>query len=340
MTSESIKRGTLYLVTVGLGAVLVWQLYYFIPGFLLAVTMYILLRNIYFRLILQYRWKRSLSAIALMVGTLIALALPIWLLIEILIPKITYLVNNSEYLLQRITVIVDELKEKFPQIKISDTQVQQSIQKGLTYVPGILGTTAGIFTNLLTAYFILYFMLISGPEMERRLKNFLPLKEVNKDSIWLETHTLIVSNAIGIPVLAFLQSLIAILGYWIFGVDEFLIWGLLTGICSLLPVIGTMIIWVPIVIYMIATGDVGKGIGLALYCAIIVSNIDNVLRFTVMKKIGDVHPLITVFGVIIGLQMFGIMGLIFGPLLLSYFILLIKVYRAEFHEESMIIHRP
>src|SRR5690606_3913156 len=119
-------------------------------------------------------------------------------------------------------------------------------------------------------------------------------------------------------VLAFLQSLIAILGYWIFGVDEFLIWGLLTGICSLLPVIGTMIIWVPIVIYMIATGDVGKGIGLALYCAIIVSNIDNVLRFTVMKKIGDVHPLITVFGVIIGLQMFGIMGLIFGPLLLSY----------------------
>ncbi len=339
MNAESIKRGTLYLVTVGLGAVLVWQLAYFIPGFLLAVTMYILLRNIYFRLIINYKWRRALAAFALIFATLIALALPVWLLIEILIPKVTYLVNNSDYLLQRVTVIIAELKEQFPQIAISNEQVQQTVQTMLTYVPGILGTTAGVFTNLLTAFFILYFMLTGGPEMERKLKAFLPLKESNKDSIWQETHTLIVSNAIGIPVLAFLQSIVASLGYWIFGVQEFIVWGLLTGVCSLLPVIGTMIVWVPIVIYMIATGDVGKGIGLGLYSAIVISNIDNVLRFTVMKQIGNVHPLITVFGVILGLQLFGIMGLIFGPLLLSYFLLLIKVYRAEFSEEKIII-RP
>ncbi len=339
MNSENIKRGTLYLVTVGLGAVLIWQLIYFLPGFLLAITLYILLRNIFLRLIINYKWKRALAAFALIFATLIILALPIWLLIEILIPKITYLVNNSDYLLQRVTVIITELKEQFPQIAVSNEQVQQTVQKGLIYVPGILGTTAGVFTNLFTAFFILYFMLTGGPEMERRLRNFLPLKEANKDSIWQETHTLIVSNAIGIPVLAFLQSIVASVGYWIFGVQEFIIWGLLTGVCSLLPVIGTMIVWVPIVIYMIATGDVGKGIGLGLYCAIVVSNIDNVLRFTVMKQIGNVHPLITVFGVILGLQMFGIMGLIFGPLLLSYFLLLIRVYRAEFHEETIIIHR-
>lgn len=329
----------MYLVTVGLGAVLIWQLAYFIPGFLLAITLYILLRNIFLRLIVNYKWKRALAAFALIFATLIILALPIWLLIEILIPKITYLVTNSDYLLQRVTVVIAELKEQFPQIAVSNEQVQQTVQKGLTYVPGILGTTAGVFTNLFTAFFILYFMLTAGPEMERWLRNFLPLKEANKDSIWQETHTLIVSNAIGIPVLAFLQSIVAAVGYWIFGVQEFIIWGLLTGICSLLPVIGTMIVWVPIVVYMIATGDVGKGIGLGLYCAIVVSNIDNVLRFTVMKQIGNVHPLITVFGVILGLKIFGIMGLIFGPLLLSYFLLLIRVYRAEFHEETIIIHR-
>jgi predicted PurR-regulated permease PerM len=81
---------------------------------------------------------------------------------------------------------------------------------------------------------------------------------------------------------------------------------------------------------VLASGKIGLGIGLILYCAIIVSNTDNVLRFTILKKIGDVHPLITVFGVIVGLQLFGVMGLIFGPLLLTYFILLIKIYRLEF----------
>ena len=141
---------------------------------------------------------------------------------------------------------------------------------------------------------------------------------------------MVVSNAIGIPILIFCQCIIAIIGYLIFGVQQPVIWGVLTGLASVLPVVGTMIIWVPVCIVVLASGKIGAGIGLALYCAIIVSNIDNVLRFTIMKKIGDVHPLITVFGVVVGLQLFGLMVLIFGPLLIAYFFILIKIYRVEF----------
>ncbi|RYZ50660.1 MAG: AI-2E family transporter, partial [Sphingobacteriales bacterium] len=89
----------------------------------------------------------------------------------------------------------------------------------------------------------------------------------------------------------------------------------------------------PICIVVFVSGKIGLGIGLTLYCAVVISNIDNVLRFTILKKIGDVHPLTTVFGVIVGLQLFGIMGLIFGPLLLTYFILLMKIYRLEFSSD-------
>ena len=76
------------------------------------------------------------------------------------------------------------------------------------------------------------------------------------------------------------------------------------------------------------------GIGLFLFSVLITGSIDNVLRFTLLKKIGDVHPLITVLGVIVGLPLFGFMGLIFGPLMISYLLLLIKIYRVEFSTRS------
>jgi len=340
MTAQSIKRISLYLLIVILGIILVWELGYFIPGFLLAITLYILLRNTYFRLVADQGWKRSLAALALIFLTILILAVPVWLLIRILIPKVTYLMDNSGYLMTRATAVIDDIRQRFPQLKISNEQVEQGIRQLISFIPGILGTTAGIFTNLLTAFFVVYFMFLGGQEMERKLSDFFPLRAESRQSIWEETHRLIVSNAIGIPILAFLQAVVAAAGYWAFGVEQFMLWGLMTGVCSLLPVIGTMIVWVPIAVYMVAEGRIGAGIGLALYSAIVISNIDNMLRFTVMKKIGNVHPLITVFGVIAGLQLFGIMGLIFGPLLLSYFLLLIKAYRLEFSEDRKTIIHP
>lgn len=334
MNAHNIKRVSLYLLILLIGIVIVWQLYYFVPGFLLAVTLYILLRKTYFRLTEQRNWKRSMAALVLITLALLTMAIPIWLVIEVLIPKVNFLIHNSDQLIARGTTILNHIKQRFPQVNISQEQLQAGIQKAAMLLPGILGTTAAVITNLVVAFFVVYFMFLGGRKMEHDLGELLPLKRESKESIWHETYKLVVSNAIGIPVLAFLQSIVAAIGYWIFGVEGFLIWGLMTGVCSLLPVIGTMIVWIPIVGYMFATGQKGQAIGLLLYSAVVISNIDNVLRFTILKKIGDVHPLITVFGVLLGLQLFGMMGLIFGPLFISYFILLVKVYRAEFNDEK------
>jgi predicted PurR-regulated permease PerM len=301
--------------------------------------MYILLRGTFFHLTIVRRWNRPIAAIALLLLTFVCLGLPVWVVVEILIPKITYVVHNSSQLIEKATLMLNQVRQRFPDINISDQQIQTWLRQAIAYIPGVLGTTAAIITNLLTAFFVVYFMFMGGQEMEYKMAELLPLKPENKDSIWLETHRLIKSNAIGIPILAFLQAIVAIIGYWIFGVNEFIIWGLMTGICSLLPVIGTMVVWIPIAVYLFAIGNTGQAIGLTLYSAIVISNIDNVLRFTILKKVGNVHPLITVFGVIVGLQLFGMMGLIFGPLFISYFILMIKVYRAEFATENIIIRQ-
>jgi len=94
--------------------------------------------------------------------------------------------------------------------------------------------------------------------------------------------------------------------------------------------VGAAAVYVPMGIYLIAAGNTWQGIGVLIYGFAVVGTSDNVFRFVVAKRIGDVHPLITVFGVLIGVNLFGFIGLIFGPLLISMFILLLEIYSNEF----------
>ena len=103
-------------------------------------------------------------------------------------------------------------------------------------------------------------MHVNAKNMERRLMVMLPFSDENKNVIWDETQMMVRSNAIGIPVLAICQGLVASLGYWIFGINQFFLWGMLTGVASIIPVVGTMVVWIPICIIHFAEGNVTSGI--------------------------------------------------------------------------------
>ena len=145
---------------------------------------------------------------------------------------------------------------------------------------------------------------------------------------------LVIANAIGIPVVALGQGLVALIGYWIFGAPSPLLLFALTALASMLPVVGAAIVYVPIGIFMIAEGQTGPGVGILIYGLVLVGLTDNLLRFTLLKRLEDIHPLITVFGIIMGLNIFGFMGLIFGPILMSITVLLVQVYQDEFSDDD------
>ena len=107
-----------------------------------------------------------------------------------------------------------------------------------------------------------------------------------------------------------------------------------------MPIVGCALVWAPVCVYLAVQGDTGQALGLALYSFIITGGIDNVLRFTILKKLGDVHPIVTTIGIIVGVPMFGFMGFIFGPLLVSYLLVLIKIYRVEFAADQSVIVTP
>lgn len=328
----------LIILAVGILVFNLFILKYFFGGLLGAITLYVVTRKFYLKLVEERRWKKNIAITFIFILLLISFGIPLWILIDILVPKINELISDRENIIEKfhsVRVFLENspLLQRFD-FTLTNDQILQVINKVISYVPSTLNAVGQIFANIFVALFILYYMLLNARSMEADFKEMLPISAESKKYFMTENAALIRSNAYGIPILAFAQAIIAIIGYLIFGVNNAIFWGLLTGVASIIPVVGTMLVWVPICIYQIATGDVNGGLLLGLYCLVLVGSIDNVLRFTVLKKMADIHPLITVFGVLLGLSLFGVMGLVFGPVLLSLPGILYKIYKIERYKNN------
>ena len=169
--------------------------------------------------------------------------------------------------------------------------------------------------------------------MEAAILLYLPFKREKIYLFGAELKAETFSNAVGVPLIAVAQGIFAYVAYLFTGVPESEFWAVLTGFTSILPIIGTGLIWIPIAIYQLVEGNTWQGIILVIWGILFLGTIDNVIRFVLAKKMADVHPIVTVLGVIMGLQYFGITGLIFGPLIISYFIILLKMYYTEYQKQ-------
>ena len=313
-----------------LGLLLFLELYSFLPALLGAITIYVLLHKWMFYLTEKKKWRKGWTAVLLMLFSVIVILLPVGLLVNMLSSKVSYVVQHSDELVTSLKKVVGNIETRFDIKLASDENINKLGSTIAKSVPDILGATFNTLTTIFFMYFILYFMLMNGRYIENSLYEHVPLKDTNVDRLGKEIHMMVASNAIGIPLIAFAQGLIGLVGYLIIGVKEPFFWFGVTCIAGMLPVVGAAMAYIPLAIILFANDQTGKGIAMLVFGFGIIGTLDNVLRFTLLKKLGNVHPLTTVFGVIIGLNVFGFIGLIFGPLLISLFMLLLKIYSSEF----------
>ncbi|MFN8261499.1 MAG: AI-2E family transporter, partial [Chitinophagales bacterium] len=258
------------------------------------------------------------------------LSIPFGLATFFVVPKLQNFTANAQDLFQGVKEIIERISA-FTGVELLSKENLGNIPKIVSsYLPDFLSTAANIFINFSTLFFVLFFMLSNANKIESSLLRYIPLKQENKKKVTAETKNIVTSYAIGIPVLALAQGFCAYIGYLIFGIKDPMLWGFITCVCSVIPFVGSGLIWIPLVVYMYSGGNTGGAIGLAIYCAVVVLNVDNVLRLFLLKAFADIHPLVTLFGVITGLKLFGFIGLIFGPLLVSYFLLMLRIYANEF----------
>lgn len=313
-----------------LGIILFFQLKIFIPAFLGAYTLFVLLRKWMFLLQDRYRWKRNLAAGLLMFLSFLVILLPIFALINMLTSRINFAIQHASDVLTAIEKFIHQYETQYGINILTSSNTDKLTGWVANTLPDILGATFNTVTTIAVMYFVLYFMLVDGKKMESFFYQWVPLKDENVLLLRRDLNGMVYSNAIGIPLIALLQGVVGLIGYLVIGVNEPLFWFAITCITAMLPVVGAAIAYVPLGLLFFAKGMPGKGIIVLAYGFGVIGTVDNVFRFWLQKKIGNVHPMITVFGVILGINLFGFIGLIFGPILISLFLLLIKIYVNEF----------
>jgi predicted PurR-regulated permease PerM len=328
--SKQINRYIFLAIILIFAFFLFASLWQFFPAFLGALMFYILSKPISCWLIKKKGWSKGMTAILVIIISFFLILLPVATLVSLLYNKISAVLSNPDLITNSLKQLDDVLQKKFHFSVISNDTLNSIKASTSTLLTLLLNKSLGFVSTIIMMYFFLYFMMVNTNRMEAAVVLYLPFK---KDKIKIFGDELVrqtFSNSVGIPCIAVVQGLSGFLGYWIIGLPEPGFWGVITGFTSFIPVVGTGLVWAPVAVYMFVIGHTWQGVFMILFGALIMGTMDNVVRFVLAKKMADVHPIITVLGVILGLQYFGFLGLIFGPLLISYFLILLKIYYVEF----------
>jgi len=331
LSPRLVRQLFILLIIISLGGLIFRELLPYISGILGAITFYVLLRGL-MSWMLDKGWNPTLSVSILMVASFILILVPVLGIILMLSSKVSSAIQNSEKVIEAAKAQLVQI-ETISGINLGDKIDSSAVTDWLSNnLQGLAGGTFEVFIAISIMYFLLYYMLLNQKKMTISMETYIPIDVENLKLIAKESAKKVKANAIGIPLVALFQGIISLIGYWIFGVPEAMFWFVITTIGSMIPFVGTAIGFIPVTLLMYYQGETASAIGVLLYGFVIVGSSDNIVRLLVLKKMANEHPLITLIGVIIGVPLFGFIGLIFGPLLLSLFLLAVVIYKKEYGE--------
>lgn len=324
-----IRQLLLILLIAAIGGVLFWNLRFFVPALLGAYALYVLMRGILFYLVEQKQWPAKTTAALLLLLSFIAILFPLNWMFGMLQMRIISIFQNSDDLLRNAEQIIRRLENQYGILLLTPENIKSLTDWGVREVQHVVGATVNGLGLMLAMYVILWFMLTEGKKMERTFFNWLPLRDENVQYVRKHLNDMVWSNALGIPLMGVVQGFAALVVYWLAGIEDPWLWFAVTFFSGMLPVVGVALAYVPLSLILLANGMEWKALLIFLYGFIVVGSVDNIARMWLLKKIGHTHPLITLFGVIAGLKLFGFIGFVFGPILIAMFIMLLKIYQKE-----------
>lgn len=335
MISKTLTKQLILLgAIIALGMIIFYHLYSFVPAALGAFTVFVV-GSPYYDKLLKKKVPSSIAALIIMLITALIIFVPLVLVVQLMSGKISNLVSHANEYFIGLKELGNRIKE-YSGFDILNEDFINGLKTSVAkYSGNVLNFTVDIFTSFFMTFLILFFLFINEDSFKKYASENNPFSTKNYEMIKQEIKKNIYSNAIMIPLIAFFQGILLYVGYLIFGVQDALFWGIISMFACIVPFVGGALVWLPLGLALIASGHTAGGIGLMLYSMIIVGSSDNILRIFLQSRFSDAHPLITIFGVIIGLNIFGFIGLIFGPILISLFLLLIKVYNNEFFKTKI-----
>ena len=189
-------------------------------------------------------------------------------------------------------------------------------------------TLSTLFTFLLVILSMFYF-LKDGSKWRKTLVQLSPLSDDSDNKIIEKLRVTVNGVVRGYLLIGIIQGILLGIGLWIFGVPNAALWGVIAGIASFVPMIGTAFVSVPAVIFLVVSGHTGAAIGLGVWSAVLVGTIDNMLTPILVGRKIEIHPLIVLFAVLGGIAFVGPIGILIGPLTISFMYALVSIYKTE-----------
>jgi predicted PurR-regulated permease PerM len=194
---------------------------------------------------------------------------------------------------------------------------------------GFFGGAARSLLSLVIAFFGLYYLLLYPNVVWDSVRDFVPFSDHNANTLRARFFSVTQATLVGTLLTALLQGTMVGVAFWALGLPGAAFWGVITGLVSVLPMLGSALVWIP---GMVVLGMDGRWAAMVILglVGIAAGSSDNIVRMVVFKKVSNIHPLATLVGAFAGLNYFGLLGVLLGPLAIAYFFELMKMYRQEY----------
>jgi len=336
------KMAMALLMLAVLAAVLIHALLPYINAFLGAFIIFVILRPLYHFMVRRGHLSRSISALMTIVLSFVLILVPLYFLISTIATEIQ---NVLQYI-NSIPIYAEVVRSFLENLHLEQLPINLDIKTKVIEVASAIANYSSVM--LLSAVqsigqrlieftimsFLLYYLFTEeDSDFVKSVYSAIPFNRENSDKLLEEFRVIVKTTLVSSLIIAIIQGGMLTVAFLLLGIQGAILWGALAALLSFIPLVGATVVWIPAVIIQLLQQDYFAAVGI-LIAGILVSTMDNFVRPFIQKKLGSLHPMISLLGIIIGINLFGLIGLVVGPLLLSYFLLVVRM----FHEEYVANH--
>ena len=325
------RRERAGLLIIVLGVAITFAISSFAVGLLGAAVLYVLCAPVYRWL--ARRMRPDPAATLTLVFAILVIAIPVMWIVALVAdqaPEMIRAAQNTDLFARIRTMRVGRFDVGAEVAKASGTFLRWLSQQAFDFVGGAARATL----NLVISFFALYYMLVSAERTWATFRDVLPFSAGSAEELKERFYSVTHATVLGTGITAALQGGLVGLGFMLVGLPNALFWGVVTGFASILPVLGSALVWLPGVLVLALEQRYGSAIALLVIGAVLASNIDNVIRPLIFKRVSNIHPMITLVGAFAGVKFFGLLGVVLGPLAIQYFFEFVRLYRKEYVEPA------
>jgi predicted PurR-regulated permease PerM len=339
---KAVKMALALLIILVLTVVIVYATLPYLNYILGGLILFVIFRSFYHFLIRKARLRKQLAAVLVIIVSIFVVLIPLYFLLSVIVSEIDQLlvdqaainasIQAGGHFLMNLLLRLNIPADVF-QTKIEEKAMElgsQAVNYTSLFILGSIQNLSHQSIGLLIMYFLLYY-LFTGEDSDfvRQLSVAVPFNEENTATLLDEFRKIVRTTLIASGAVALVQGGTLTIVFLIFNVQGAVLWGAIAAILSFLPLVGAPFVWIPATIVQIFQADYTAAI--AIFAAgIFISVIDNFLRPIIQKRVGEIHPFLSLLGVVIGISLFGLLGIVIGPLLLSYFVLTVQMFSREY----------